>query len=277
MPVAQLNNASLYYETHGDGPAIFFIHGHGLTHRMFAPQLDFFSTHYQVVVCDLRGNGRSGTLRQATEPVIDSQCLDLILLMNTLAIRKAVFVGISYGGLIVQQLAVQYPERVQAIIISDSFCRSGASTMVGRLQLAAARLSLLSGYAPAELMLPSLRLMYRRWELAFREIRKSLLERRPRELYLQRLAMSRIDYSAQLSSVRQPALCLVGDYSEYAVHNMREVALRLPHARLGIIPDACDPSNLCQPVVFNRMVQQFLIDHGQANRSSGSLPREELG
>ncbi|WP_143014465.1 MULTISPECIES: alpha/beta fold hydrolase [unclassified Paenibacillus] len=276
MSVAQLNGASLYYETYGSGAAIIFVHGHGWTHRMFAPQLDYFSERYQVIVCDLRGNGRSEKLRQSPERVIDVQCLDLILLMNTLGIRQAVFVGISHGGLIVQQMAVQYPERVMAMVIADSFCRSGTATITGKLQVAAAHLSWLSGYAPAELMLPSLRLMYSRWDLAYRELRRNMRDRRPRELYRQRLATSRIDYSEQLAAVRQPALCVVGDYSEYAVHCMKEVAAYLPHAELMLIPDACDPSNLCQPELFNAIVQRFLDE--QLERRPSNLPRgERLG
>lgn len=277
MPVAQINGASLYYEMQGKGAALLFIHGVGLTHRMFAPQLEYFSNYYRVIACDLRGNGRSGKLRQSPERIIDLQCLDLILLMNMLDIRKAVFVGISYGGLIVQQMAVQYPERVQAMVIVDSFCRSGTTTIAGKLRLAAAHLSGLSGYAPAELMLPSLRLMYRRWNLAYREIRRNMLDRRPREWYMQRLAASRIDYSAQLAAIRQPALCIAGDFTEYGVDCMKEVASYLPHSQLAIIPDACDPSNLCQPELFNLIVRRFLLENQQENRPPGLLPREEFG
>ncbi|MGZ7440821.1 alpha/beta fold hydrolase [Paenibacillus sp. TH7-28] len=267
MPIAQLNGASLYYETQGNGTAIFFIHGRGWTHRMFKPQLDYFSKHYQVIVCDLRGNGQSGKLRQSPDEIIDTQCLDLIMLMNMLHIRDAVFVGISYGGLIVQQIAAQYPERVRAIVIADSFCRSGDSTIAGKLQLAAAYLSCLADYAPPQLLFPSLRLMYQRWDLAYSELRRNLLDKRPRELYRQRLATSRIDYSAQLASFDRPALCVVGDYSEYSFACMREVVSHLSHGRLDVIPDAVDPSNLCQPDAFNAIVQQFLEDEVMVERS----------
>lgn len=227
---------------------------------MFKPQLDYFSQRYQVVACDLRGNGRSGKLRQSPDEIIDTQCLDLILLLNTLQIREAVFVGIAYGGLIVQQIAGQYPERVKAIVIADSFCRCEASGVIGKLQLAAAYLSWVLYYAPGELLLPSLRLMYRRWELAYSELRRNMLDkdRRPSELYRQRLASSRIDFSAHLTAFRRPALCVVGDYTAYGIDNMKEVVSQLPQAQLAIIPDSFDPSNLCQPETFNAILQQFL-------------------
>ncbi|WP_135547793.1 alpha/beta fold hydrolase [Paenibacillus cymbidii] len=275
LPVAQLNGTSLYYEMKGTGTPIVFIHGHGWTHTMFKPQLDYFSKQYRVIVCDLRGNGKSGKLGQSPDAIIETQCLDVIMLMNDLQIREAVLVGISYGGIIVQQMARQYPERVKAIVIADSFCRNETSTVLGALQLAAAYFSWLVYYAPGELLLPTLRLLYKRWGLAYRESRRNLLDKRPGELYRQRLAVSRIDYTEHLTTFRRPALGVVGDYTEFGITCMKEVVSRLPQAQLVVIPDAADPSNLCQPDVFNAVVQQFL--ESQTGVRQSKPLREEAG
>lgn len=259
LPIAKLNGTSLYYEINGTGTPVVFIHGHGLTHTMFKPQLEYFSDKYKVILCDLRGNGKSGELLQAPNEIIETQCLDLIMLLNDLGIREAVFVGIAYGGLVVQHIAKQYPERVKAIVIVDSFCRSQASTIIGKIQLMAAYCSWLMYYAPSELVLPSIRMMYReRWNLAYNEIRRGLLEKRPRELYRQRLATSHVDYTRCLKSFKRPALCIVGDFSEFGVNCMKDMVSQLPQAQLAIIPNALDPSNLCQPEKFNDILQRFL-------------------
>ncbi|MCM3626210.1 alpha/beta hydrolase [Paenibacillus glycanilyticus] len=260
MAVAQVNRTSIYYETYGAGFPIVFVHGHGLTHEMFKPQIEYFSKEYQVIVCDLRGNGKSGKLTQALGDIIETQCLDLILLMNELRIGQAAFVGVSYGGLIVQHLAKYYKERVHSIIISDSFCRIESSTLTGKMQLAAAYCSWLVYFSPGELMLPATRLSYQRWSRAYSEVRKGMLDKRPIELYKQRLAASLADYSEHLKAIKQPALCLAGDFGSFGVDCMKEVVSRLPGARMKIIPDACDPSNLCQPDVFNEVVRQFLAE-----------------
>lgn len=55
LPIAKLNGTSLYYEINGTGTPVVFIHGHGLTHSMFKPQLEYFSDKYKVILCDLRG------------------------------------------------------------------------------------------------------------------------------------------------------------------------------------------------------------------------------
>ncbi|MEK3749849.1 alpha/beta hydrolase [Paenibacillus sp. FSL E2-8871] len=259
MPIAKLNGTSLYYEINGTGTPVVFIHGHGLTHSMFKPQLEYFSDKYKVILCDLRGNGKSGELLQAPNEIIETQCLDIIMLLNDLGIREAVFVGSAYGGLVVQHIAKQYPERVKAIVVADSFCRSQASTIIGKIQLMAAYCSWLMYYAPSELVLPSIRMMYReRWNLAYNEIRRGLLDKRPRELYRQRLATSHVDYTRCLKSFKRPALCIVGDFSEFGVNCMKDMVSQLPHAQLVIIPNALDPSNLCQPEKFNAILQRFL-------------------
>lgn len=98
LPIAKLNGTSLYYEINGTGAPVVFIHGHGLTHSMFKPQLEYFSDKYKVILCDLRGNGKSGELLQAPNEIIETQCLDIIMLLNDLGIREAVFVGSAYGG-----------------------------------------------------------------------------------------------------------------------------------------------------------------------------------
>lgn len=195
---------------------------------------------------------------QSREKIIETQGTDLIMLLNELNLRDAVFVGISYGGLIVQYIAGRYPERVRAIVVADSFCRDESSTIMGRAQVAAAYCSWLTYYAPSEWVLPSIRLLYSRWAIAYQVIRKSLLEKRPRELYRQRLAMTRLDYSSSLKTITHPALFLVGDSTAYEVLRMKDMAAQLPQAQFAIIPDALNPSNLCQPETFNRLLQQFL-------------------
>ncbi|RAU98647.1 alpha/beta fold hydrolase [Paenibacillus sp. YN15] len=258
MPVAHVNGTSLYYEIQGRGMPVFFIHGHGMTHAMFKPQLDYFAGQYKVITCDLRGNGRSGRLTEPRQEIIDTQCADLIVLLNQLQLREAVFVGISYGGLLAQHIAYAYPNRVRGLVVADSFYRDDPSAVVRALQAAAAYCSWLTYYAPSDWILPTVRLSYRRWEQAYRVIRSSLLEKRPGELYKQRLAMTGVNYGRELREIRHPALCLASVDSGPNVLYMKELAAMLPHAQLELLPDSLPPGNLCQPELFNRLLRQFL-------------------
>lgn len=269
MPVANLNGTSIYYEIRGSGCPIVFVHAHGLTHAMFKPQMDYFATSYKVISCDLRGNGKSGKLSQSRHDIIETQCADLIVLLNQLHLREAVFVGVSYGGLLVQHIAHAYPMRVRAIAVADSFYRDDPSAVLRTVQLPAAYCSWLTYYAPSDWILPSVRQSYQRWGLAYRVIRTSMLEKRPGELFKQRLAMTGLDYGNHLKDITQPVLCLASAASSCNVLYMKDLAAMLPQAQFELIPDSLPPGNLCQPELFNRLLQRFLDSLAVQERQVG--------
>ncbi|MBP1989952.1 alpha/beta fold hydrolase [Paenibacillus eucommiae] len=258
MPIRKLNGTSLYYEVHGSGVPLIFIHSHGLTHEMFKPQMEFFQKMCTVITVDLRGNGQSGKLVVSNDEIIETQCEDLRTLLTYIGIQQAVFIGISYGGIVVQKFSCLFPNLVSAIILSDSFCNNVITTTLGKSLQTISAASWFTYYLPGEFFLRSLKIMYNRWDMAYLALRKGILHKRSRELLKQRIAISEIDYTDFLPRVKVPALCLVGDYLNGKIEDMQKTAKLLPDARLEVIADSCDPSNLCQPQRFNEIVQQFL-------------------
>lgn len=83
----------------------------------------------------------------------------------------------------------------------------------------------------------------------------------PGEALLQRLAINRAEHTSRLGQVRCPALGIVGDTS-LGVRYMRRAMRAIPGARLEIVPDSFDPTNLCQPETFNRLLAGFLAEVG---------------
>ena len=59
MPKVQVNGIELYYEVHGDGPALVFAHGAGGNHLSWWQQVPVFSRRYCCVTFDHRGFGQS--------------------------------------------------------------------------------------------------------------------------------------------------------------------------------------------------------------------------
>ena len=55
MPTINVENTKLYYEVHGDGYPVFFIHGGGGNTMAFFQQVPFFARDYKVITVDLRG------------------------------------------------------------------------------------------------------------------------------------------------------------------------------------------------------------------------------
>ncbi|MNW28839.1 AB hydrolase superfamily protein YdjP [compost metagenome] len=269
MPSINLNGTSIYYEEHGVGMPLVFIHGHGLMHTMFHTQIEHFSKHYRVIVCDLRGNGHSGKLKESYRDTIETQCIDLIILLNELHLHSAVFVGMDYGGIIVQHLAVQYPERVQAIVIADGCSAEAASIFLKALQYAAAYSSILFYLAPSESSFPATRLLYKKWALSYAIIRKSLLMKRPAELYKQKLAMIHYPSTARLQEITCPTLILAGDADVYRIECTKVIETRILDVKVEILTDCMYPSNLCQPERFNSTLERFLVTMPNLKEQAG--------
>lgn len=261
LPLWKVNGTSLYYEVCGQGTSLVFIHSLGLTHEMFEIQKNYFKQSYQTVFLDLRGNGQSGNLIVPVGRVIETQCEDLSFLLGYLGIKKAVIVGVSYGGIIAQKFSNLYPNQVSAIVISDSLSTNVRTTMLGKFVSMIDLISSLSYYLPGEFFLRSMKITYYKWDLAYRAIRKGMLQKRSGEWYKQRLAVRGIDFTTFLPQIKVPALCIAGDHSYSVIRQMNETAGLLSNARLQVIEDSCNPSNLCQPQRFNEIVQCFLEDN----------------
>jgi 3-oxoadipate enol-lactonase len=258
MPNLNINETSLFYEIHGNGAPLIFIHTHGLSHEMFFPQLQYFSKHYKVVLVDLRGNGQSGGLKIANDEILKAQCKDLELLLEHLDIPEAVFIGVSDGGLLVQLFTHLYPDRVSAIVLADSYSHNRMNGLFGKLLSAIQTASWITYYLPGEFFLRSLKVTYYRWGIAYSTLRNEMLKKRPTDWIKQRLALKKIDCTPFSPHIKVPALCLVGDFSPTGISMMQDVVDLIPNAEFKLIEDSFNPSNLCQPRHFNDLIMGFL-------------------
>ncbi|MBS0171995.1 MAG: alpha/beta hydrolase [Nitrospira sp.] len=99
----------------GTGDPIIFVHGVVTTSNIFPKYVGAYSPEFRGIAVDLRGYGDSE--KPATGYSIPQFSQDLITLADALDIKKAVWVGVSMGGMILQQLALDHPERVRALVL----------------------------------------------------------------------------------------------------------------------------------------------------------------
>ena len=109
---ARVNGTRLFYETAGKGPAVVLIHGGLVDMRLWDGQVGALSKRFRVVRYDLRGYGGSVA---ATEPF--SHLEDLRALLDHLRIEKATLVGLSLGGIIAADFALEHPGRVERLVL----------------------------------------------------------------------------------------------------------------------------------------------------------------
>ena len=118
MPFASLPGIELYYESHGEGPPVTFLHGAGGNHISWWQQVPVFSSRYRCVTLDHRGFGRSiDTERLGSSRYVE----DLVALLDHLEIERTALVAQSMGGLAALGFAVRHPERVSCLVMADNW------------------------------------------------------------------------------------------------------------------------------------------------------------
>ena len=109
---AEVDGGRLYYETSGKGPALVLIHAGFLDSRMWDTQFQLFSESHRVIRYDVRGFGKSDVARTKF-----SDYKDLHGLLDHLRVKTASLVGVSNGGRIASDFAVEYPSMVNNLVL----------------------------------------------------------------------------------------------------------------------------------------------------------------
>jgi pimeloyl-ACP methyl ester carboxylesterase len=238
MPTLTSNGVTLAYEVRGEGPEVLLISGLGYGGWMWRWLTDELAPHYRVLTFDNRGLG--GSDKPPGPYTTRLMADDAAGLLEGLGVRAAHVVGLSLGGLIAQELALAWPERVRTLVLA---CTVGGPSGVP--------------ITPA-----ALEVMRNRQGDPLTLIRRGLAlacapgfgERRPErlaELVAHRLACpvppggyaaqfaagAAHDAEARLGAVRCPTLCLTGDADFVVPHENAELlARRIPGARHEVLP-----------------------------------------
>lgn len=118
MPDVNLGDVTIHYEEAGTGPAYVYCHGLGGNSSQFvADDMEFYARHFRTVAWDNRGLGRSSAAAKYSVPLYAS---DLDRLLAHLGIERALVHGVSWGGVLVQQFALDYPGRCAGIILDST-------------------------------------------------------------------------------------------------------------------------------------------------------------
>lgn len=260
MPLFEPAGApAIHYTVDGtEGPWLVLSHSLGCDVSMWDAQMPALAGRYRVLRYDTRGHGRSGagqapyTLAQLAD--------DAAQLMDHLGIDAATWIGFSMGGMIGQTFALQYPQRVQALVLADTTSQHGAtpqSVWDERIRVARAQ-----GIAP--LVQPAIG----RWFTAsFREGAPAAVAAVAQVIASTSIegwtgacaAIASVHTTADLHRIECPALVIVGEHDiGTPLAAALELHRHLPQSTLAVIADAAHMSCIEQPERFNRALRLFL-------------------
>ena len=117
-----VNDLTVSYNDEGENgaPVIIFIHGFPFNKSMWDKQLKALKENYRVIAYDVRGHGNSDAGKGDFS--IELFANDLLSFMDALKIDKAMLCGLSMGGYIALNAVEKYPDRFDALILSDTTC-----------------------------------------------------------------------------------------------------------------------------------------------------------
>jgi pimeloyl-ACP methyl ester carboxylesterase len=116
MPIAKLGRVRICYEAHGSGETVVLIAGYASSKDIWFRQIPELSRHYRVITFDNRGSGRSA---KPDEPYTMNQyAQDTAYLLDRLGVDGSHVCGVSLGGMIAQEFALQFPDRVRTLTLA---------------------------------------------------------------------------------------------------------------------------------------------------------------
>ncbi len=255
MLYAEINGTQMFYESHGDGPAIVFAHGRGGNHLSWWQQVAAFQRDYRCITFDHRGWGLTAGTGGPPEPA--TFVADLEALLDHLEVGRAALVAQSMGGVTCLGFALEHPERVAGLALGDTTGGIGDASVVSLLEEVhppqdPLRRALSDGFIEGQPELTFLFGSIGRVNPVMPLSAVSGLFRNPAG-----------PQAADLAKLDVPTLFVVGEEDLIFPVRVIEAAHRLvPGSRLEVVPGAAHSTHFEQPRVFNRLLAGFLGEIG---------------
>lgn len=258
------DNLKLYYEIHGNANAqkqLIFLNGLSQSTAAWQLMLPAFANDYRIILCDFIFQGQSDAQGEYRD--FDQHAADVYGLINSLGIDKITVIGISYGSMVAQNFSVNYPDKVEKLILLSTFAHK--TPFFEAIGLSWERALEVGGYPlMLDVMLPSvLSEKYFEKPLIPIELLKAARKNINTETSsLQKLMMAtakREDYREKLKAIKAPALIVHGELDALLpVHLGSAVHNSIAGSKFVVIPNVGHTLNLEAISQTAQAVKEFI-------------------
>src|SRR5229473_6102965 len=238
MPFVENQEAKIYWDDQGHGPPVLLIMGLGYPSLMWYRTRPVLAPRYRTIVLDNRGVGRS-SMPPGPYPIA-LMASDAAAVLDAAGVESAHVFGISMGGMIAQEFALQYPQRVRSLILG---CTAAGGPEVVRADQAALQVLMTRSQNPDEFTKAISPFIYARGTPPERVAEDTEVRRKwypTADAYFAQLqAILAWDAYSRIAQIAAPTLVIHGEKDRLVpAENGKMIAVRIPGAKLVLIPDA---------------------------------------
>jgi pimeloyl-ACP methyl ester carboxylesterase len=268
----------LHYKTHviaEDAPWVVFVHGAGGSSSIWFLQIKEFVRHFNVLLVDLRGHGRSKqivTTKEDRQYNFEVVTRDVIDVLDALHIRQAHFIGISLGTILIRNISELAPDRVQSMVMGGAIIRLNV-----RAKVLVAIGNLFKRMVPymwlysffAWIIMPKAR--HRHSRMLFVNEAKKVAQKEFMRWFTLTYEINPLLKYFEEKDTGIPTLYLMGDEDYMFLPAVEYIVNRHTNSYLEIIRNSGHVCNIDQPREFNLRAIEFLRNIS-ARSLSESLP-----
>lgn len=260
MPKMKVTDGEIYYERHGSGPPLMTAAGLGGVGSFWAPQLEAWTPHVEVILHDHRGTGQSS--RDLITYSVAQMARDVIELADGLGIERFHFAGHSAGAAIGQELALRHPDRVLSAVLAAGWGRRDPWFA----RCFETRATLLRTAGPEAYVRAQGLFILPPWWASANDAKLVAFETGmlshfpPPEIVLSRIAaITAYGPAEELGALRMPVLVVCADDDHLtAPHMSVELHRLIPGSRLALLPTGGHFNTMTRPDEFNETVLGWL-------------------
>jgi len=259
MPYVVNEGVKIYWNEEGQGEPVLLIMGLGYSSEMWHRTLPVLSEQYRTIFYDNRGVGKTDA--PPGPYMIPAMARDAEAVIRAAGCKRVHIFGISMGGMIAQELALNHPEMVQSLILGCTTC-GGPQSVPAKLEVLAV-LQARGNMTPEEGVLAMVPYIYD--EATPRDrIEEDLVIRRrtfppPESYFAQVMGIMQFNTFERLPQLKGPTLVIHGESDQLVPpENGRILAERIPGARLVMLPNASHIFPTDQPAAAHKAVLDFL-------------------